>query len=98
MNFAEAIATFVTLYVTVSVGFIGFGMLLAGPIGAGRVAAFLFLRPFRYVSRVLRQRLRQLLSYSWYFLIVFVLAPIARQLGRAVGWIVTRERGWLRPR
>jgi hypothetical protein len=76
------------LYVAIAMGFVGFGMMIAGPMGARRVARFLFPQPLLYVLNTTRQRLRQLLAYSWFILMVFVLGPVGRQIVRSVRWLV----------
>jgi hypothetical protein len=80
------------LYIAITMGFVGFGMMVAGPMGARRVARVFFLQPLWFLWSATRRRLRQLLAFGWSLLVTFVFAPILSGLR----WLGTRERGWLR--
>lgn len=84
------------LYVAVTMGFVGFGMMLGGPPRAKSVMRFFYLRPLYWAAGRTRWLLLAVLVFGWRALVNYVLRPIWHVLARAWRWLITRERGWLR--
>lgn len=84
-------------YVALGLMVIGFGFMLAGKLGGASVARFYFGGPLRWTFWRLRRVIPGLMASIWAALLAWLLRPLGVRLLRALQWLASRERGWLRP-
>ena len=95
---AQVLALLVKCYATFAVMAIGFGTMIAGRSGATAAGNFLLVRPLQWAARHARVLGFGLIAATWRFLLHRVVDPFILAVERAINWLVTRERGWLRGR
>jgi hypothetical protein len=99
---AYLLAHLLALYFCLALGFVGFGLMLAGPRGARQLAAVLFWWPVQRLAWGLGRRLRRLLAgigrgigrllaILWHGLIAGLTLLVLRPLWRGLAWL-TRSR------
>ena len=93
---AQLLAMLVAYYATFGIMGIGFATMLAGKDGAIAAGEFFFLRPLRTAGQRLHVVGRALLVGGSRLLLHRVVDPFILAVERAVFWLVTRERGWIR--
>lgn len=92
----EVLVLVLTYYLTFAFMGIGFGAMFGGRSGATAAGNFFFVRPLQWAVRQARVLCIGLIAASWRFMLHRVVDPFILAVERAVIWLVTRERGWLR--
>ena len=93
---AQLLVMLVTYYATFAIMGVGFATMFTGKDGAAAAGNFFFLRPLQWAGQQLRVLGMAFIAGSWRLLLQRIVDPIILAVERAVIWLVTRERGWLR--
>ena len=89
MAMIELLELLIALYVAISLGFVGFGMMMGGKTWARRVANFLFIEPVTRIGSAARYRARQFLGFLWRAFVAYLAVPLASNLWCALRWLFT---------
>jgi hypothetical protein len=84
------------LYVAVTMGFVGFGMMIGGPRQAKSVMRYFYLRPLYWAGRRTRSLAFAVLAMTWRIVLVYVLRPLWRGVVRLFRRPAPRQPGWFR--
>jgi hypothetical protein len=93
---AQVLVLLIKFYATAAIMAIGFAMMVAGKDGAAAAGRLFFVRPLRWAGEQVRVHSISSIAASWRFILHRVVDPFILAVERAVIWLMTRERGWLR--
>ena len=93
---ARLLVLLLTFYATVGIMAIGFAMMVAGKDGAAAAGQLFLVRPLRWAGEQVRVLGIASIVASWQFFLHRIVDPFILAIERAILWLITRERGWLR--